>query len=85
MSKAKKATAKTTEPEKTRRVQLWEIMEGPNVGTIAVYYPDLQTYAVKVQNCVLLYPWDSTRRRPIDKPFLQRVGTRGLIKKEFYE
>jgi hypothetical protein len=80
----KKAT-EIKPPEKTRRVQLWEILEGPHSGEIAVYYIDLQTYDIKVQNAVLLYPWDATRRRPIDKPFLQRVGTRGYIKKTFYE
>lgn len=83
MAKAK--ATKEKEPEKTRRVQIWEIKEGPNEGKLAVYYIDLQTYAVKVQNAVLLYPWDERTRKPINKPFLQRVGTRGIIKKTFYE
>lgn len=82
MSKAKKPAP---DPEKTRRGQIWEIVEGPRAGTLALYYPDLQTYDVKVQNAVLLFPYDKHNPRLKANPFLQRVGTRGFIKKEFYE
>lgn len=83
MKKAKKPEVR--EPEKTRRVQLWEILEGKHAGKIGVYYIDLQTYEIKVQNAVMLFTYDAHNPRVRKDPFLIRVGTRGLIKKEFYE
>lgn len=77
-----KAVAK--EPAKTRRVQLWDILEGPHTGK-AVYYFDLQAPQIQVQNAVMLFPYDESTRRPINKPFLIRVGTRAEIKKTYYE
>lgn len=84
MSKATKPK-QAPEPEKTRRVQLWEILEGKHAGKIGVYYIDLQTYEIKVQNAVMLFTYDKTNPKSRKDPFLIRVGTRGLIKKEFYE
>lgn len=81
----KTATKPPAEKEKTRRVQLWEILEGEHGGKIGVYYIDLQTYEIKVQNAVALFTYNTHKTTERANPFLIRVGTRAMIKKTFYE